>query len=120
MVGGRAAPADRDGDLVVPALFITAAGLGDNTLLAAVAGKRIRVHAFDVFNGAASANTIKFRSAATDITLPVTLPAAFGVDVMLPPVPGGGFHFQTVAGELLAINLSAATAVGGVLSYSLE
>jgi hypothetical protein len=104
----------------MPTLFITASALGDNTLLAGVANKRIRVHALDVFNGAATANTVKFRSNANDIGLPVTLPGVAGADVTLPPVPQGGYHFQTNVGEALNINLSAATAVGGVLSYSLE
>lgn len=105
----------------MPALFITASSSGDNTLLAAVAGKRIRVHAFEVFNGAATANTIKFRSGTTDISLPVTFPAsAVGLKTGLYDSPKGGFHFETAAGALLAINLSAATAIGGVLSYSLE
>lgn len=104
----------------MPALFITAASAGDNALLAAVAGKRIRVHALDVFNGVATANTVKFRSAANDISLPVTLPGVAGADVTLPAVPQGSYHFQTNVGEALNINLSAATAVGGVLSYSLE
>jgi hypothetical protein len=104
----------------MPALFITAASSGDNTLLAAVTGKRITVKSFELFNGAATANTVKFRSAANDITLPVTFPAsAVGLKVGA-SAPGSQFLFQTVAGELLALNLSAATAIGGVLFYELN
>lgn len=105
----------------MPALLITASSSGDNTLLAAVANKRIRVWSFDLFNGAATANTAKFRSNANDISLPVTLPAAAAADVTQPPDPKGvNYAFQTAVGEALNLNLSAATAVGGSLLYSLE
>jgi len=104
----------------VPALFITASSLGDNTLLAAQTAKKITVKSFQLFNGAATANTVKFRSGTTDISLPVTLPAsAVGLRVGL-TAPGSQFLFETVAGALLALNLSAATAIGGVLFYELN
>lgn len=106
----------------MPALFITASALGDTTLVAAVAGKRIAVRSLSLSNGAATANTVKFRSAATDLTPPgpVTLPAAVGADVDLPLASDKSILFQTAVGELLAINLSAATAVYGGLFYTLE
>lgn len=90
-----------------------------NTLVAAVAGKKIRVIAFLLsFSGTVNA---KFQSGgSTDLTgliygvanTQVSSPA-------IPPVPSGipiG-QFETNTGEALTLNLSAGTAVGGYLVY---
>jgi hypothetical protein len=91
---------------------IAAAGSGDNSLVAAVTGKRFRVHAFALsFAGTVDA---KFQSAASDLT-----GLFYGVannQVVAPYCEEG--LFQTAVGEALELNLSAAIAVGGYLVYS--
>lgn len=83
---------------------------GNTQVVAAVTGKKIRVHGALVIANAAV--TVKFQSATTDITGPMSLSA------------NGGFAhesilgmFETAAGEALNINLSANQSVGGHLSY---
>jgi hypothetical protein len=102
---------------------IAASASGDNTVVAAVAGKKIRVRSFSLFNGPATANTAKWKSgAATDLTGTVTCGAAIGASfgqLGSAPAPGA-FLFESVAGQALVLNLSAATAVYGWLDYSLE
>lgn len=92
---------------------IDAATSGDNTLVAAVAGKRIRV--LSLYLVAAGAVTARFESAAggTALTGQSSL-AANGV-LSLPYNPTG--WFQTVAGELLNLELGGAVSVDGALSY---
>lgn len=92
---------------------IDAASSGDNTLVAAVAGKRIRV--LSLYLVAAGAVTVRFESAAggTPLTGQSSM-AANGV-LALPYNPTG--WFQTVAAELLNLELGGAVSVDGALSY---
>lgn len=92
---------------------IAAASSGNNTLVAAVTGKKIRVLGFVLVG--AGAVTAKFQSGAggTDLTGAMTLAAASSVAV--PPRETG--CFETAAGALLNLNLSAAVAVAGFLVY---
>jgi hypothetical protein len=91
---------------------INASGLGTNNVLAAVTGKKIRVLRWDLTSsGAVNA---KFQSnAATDISGLYYFGANGGISAGFSPVG----HFQTNAGETLDLNLSAAVAVGGTLTY---
>jgi len=93
---------------------VAASSSGNNTAVAAVTGKRIRVH--QAFLMATSAVNIKWQTAAggTDLT-GLGYPAANG-GYVLPYSPVG--WFETNAGELLNLNLSGAIAVGGVIGYS--
>jgi hypothetical protein len=96
---------------------INTAAAGDTTLVAAVAGKVIRVRQLLVVNQVATANNVKLRSGTTDLHAAIPLPLVVGGAI---PVDIDGDELQTVAGALLAINLSAATAVTGYVVYSLE
>lgn len=93
---------------------IAAASNGDNTLVAAVTGKKIRVLSYSL--SAAGAVNGKFQSGAggTDLTglkyFAAALPGA-----TWPFNPGG--WFETASAALLNLNLSGAVAVGGELSY---
>lgn len=93
---------------------IAASSSGDNTLVAAVTGKKIRVIAYNLMaNGAVNA---KFQSGAsgTDLTgLKYCGAAGDGVCANYNPVG----WFETAAGSLLNLNLSGAVAVGGELVY---
>lgn len=92
---------------------ISAASSGNNTLVAAVTGKRIvPIQIALVSNGTVN---VKFQSGAsgTDLTGLFYLVANTG---FVMPLSESGW-FQTGIGSLLNLNLSAAIAVGGVLSY---
>lgn len=99
---------------VIKRAIIDGATSGDNTLVAAVTGKKIRVLAlFAIMTG--TAVTIRFESGAGGTAL----------TGQMQPTQGGGFvlsynpvgWFETAAGELLNMELSGAQSVDGVLTY---
>lgn len=100
----------------MPSLAIAASASGDNTLVSAVTGKKIRVHGY-VLSASAAVNA-KFRSGTTDVT-GLLYPGANGGAVAPRAFSPDGW-FETVAGQALVLNLSAAVAVGGHLVYTLE
>lgn len=103
------------------ALFmVTVSSSGDNPVVAAVTGKKIRVKSFELVNGVATANSVKWRSGTTDISGVATAPAAIGTFAECFASDPKAFLVQTVAGEALNLNLSAATAVIVVGEYTLE
>lgn len=114
-------PAVSDGVLVggvlTPVKFcvIAASASGGTDLVAAVAGKKIRVLSWNL--SSAGDVDVKFRSKTTptpaDITGLIYLAEHMGA--VGPYAPTG--HFETIAGEGLVINLSAAVACGGYLTY---
>ena len=93
---------------------ISASSSGNNTLVAAVTGKKIRVVAYN-FMGAGAVNA-KFQSGAggTDLTGLKYLDAAGG-GICAPYNPAG--WFETAVATLLNLNLSTDIAVGGELVY---
>ena len=93
---------------------IAAATLGDNTLVAAVTGKKIRVMSV-VLVASGGANSVRFESAAGGTALTGVMDLASDGQLILPYHPSG--WCETVAGQLLNLELSAGTAVAGVLSY---
>lgn len=93
---------------------IAASTSGNNTLISAVTGKKIRVLAYNLIgNGAVNA---KFQSGAsgTDLT-GLKYIAAAGGGICAPFNPVG--WFETGSATLLNLNLSAAVAVGGEIVY---
>jgi hypothetical protein len=92
---------------------ISASSSGANTIVAAVTSKKIRVLAYTLIANAAV--NAKFQSAVTptDKTGLLYLAANTGASPAYSPVG----HFETIAGEALSLNLSAAIAVGGHLTY---
>jgi hypothetical protein len=93
---------------------ISASSSGNNTLVAAVTSKKIRVLAYNLIgNGAVN---VKFQSGAggTDKT-GLKYIAAAGGGICAPFSPAG--WFETAANTLLNLNLSGAVAVGGELVY---
>jgi hypothetical protein len=101
---------------------VNTAAAGDTTIIAAVTGKKIRVKAFQLANQVATANAVKFRSGTTDLhaALPLPLLAGGSLSASDDGDDPGDYLVETVAGALLALNLSAATAVTGTIVYSLE
>ena len=94
---------------------IDAASSGDNTLVAATSGRKIKVTA--LFLVAAGAVTVRFESAAggTALTGQMNFPANGGI--VLPENSRG--WFETNAGELLNLELGGAVSVDGALTYEL-
>lgn len=81
-------------------------------LVAAVTGKRIRVHGY-VIQAAGTVN-VKFQSASTDLT--GAMPQAANTGVATQFAKDG--WFDTAAGEALNIHLSGSVQVSGHLRYS--
>lgn len=92
---------------------VAASNSGDNTLVAAVAGKKIRVLACVLI--AASAVTIRFESGAGGTAMTGQMPVGANGGFTLPYNPHG--WFDTIAGELLNLELGGAVAVAGVVVY---
>lgn len=92
---------------------IDVATLGDNTLVAAVTGKKLRVLAF--FLVAAGAVTVRFESGAGGAALTGQMVLAANGVLSVPFNPEG--WFETAAATLLNLELSAATSVDGAVVY---
>ena len=93
---------------------IDAATSGDNTLVAAVTSRRIRVHGYVLVS--AGTVTVRFESAASGTALTGQMTMAVNSVITAPFNPAG--WFETVAGELLNLELSGAVSVDGHLIYS--
>lgn len=100
-----------------PAKFaiIDAASSGDNTLVAAVTGKKIRVLA-GFFTMTGTAVTIRFESGASGTALTGQMTPSQGETIVLPFNPLG--WFETAAGTLLNLELGGAQSVDGALTYA--
>ena len=96
---------------------IVASASGDNSVVAAVADKKINVLAYVLVAGGAV--SVKWRRGTTDLTGALPLAANGGLVV---PAPGedGECWFSTAKNEALQINLGAAIAVGGHVLYYLS
>lgn len=115
-VGGRAATDyiwNESAKLTPKFAVIDAATNGDNTIVAAVSGKKIRV--LSLFLMSAGTVNTRFESGAggTALTGQINLVAQTGY--VLPHNPYG--WFETAAGSLLNLELNAAVSVDGSLSY---
>ena len=95
---------------------IDSAGTGDVTIVAAVAGKRIRVVSTQ-FKAAGVVST-KWTSSAAGTTIDGVQSNVDGSGQQLSLNPAG--WFETIAGEALVLNKTAAVQVGGSLLYTLE
>lgn len=92
---------------------IDAASAGDNTLVAAVASKQIRV--LSLFYMASGVTTVRFESGASGTALTGQLEHIAQTGMVLPFNEDG--WFETAAGQLLNMELSGAVSVDGALSY---
>lgn len=103
------------GSAVVPVKYapISAAVSGNNTLVAAVTGKKIRVLALSLSATGAVSAKLQSGAGGTDLTGLRYMAANGGWEL--------GFNklgwFETEAGALLNLNLSGAVATGGCLVY---
>lgn len=95
--------------------LIDTAAAGNTTLVAASAGKKVRVTAFLAVG--AGATNITFQSGAGGTALTGAMPLAASTVIAAPDNPNG--WFETAAGALLNLNNSAAIGVRGCLKYVL-
>jgi len=93
--------------------IIDAAGSGDNTLLAAVTSKKIRV--LSAFLIAAGTVNVRFESGASGTALTGQMNLVANTGFVLPYNPGG--WFETASNTLLNLELSGAVSVDGSFSY---
>jgi hypothetical protein len=103
-VGGRAVPVKR--------VFVSAENDGENTAIAAVAGKRIRVLSFFMWRTNAGSNTLLDGSGGTVL---FTFNGTSGG--VLQAWPGPTYAFQTTAGNPLIINNPAGSDTLGLFIY---
>ena len=102
------------GPLAVKFALVAAASSGDNTLVAAVTGKKIRVLSGSL-TMTGTAVTIRFESAAGGTALTGAMTPLQGTTIALPFSPVG--HFETAASALLNLELGGAQGVGGWITY---
>jgi hypothetical protein len=86
---------------------------GDNTVVAAVTSKKIRVVKYSLV--VAGAMTVRWESGASGTALTGQMSFAANGGISEPFTPTG--LFETAAGALLNLELSAATYADGVLQY---
>jgi hypothetical protein len=94
---------------------VSASSSGNNTLVAATAGSKIRV--LNVVLIAASAVTVAFQSGAGGTALTGTMSLAANGGFAPGYDPHG--HFETAAGSLLNLSLGSAVQVSGWIKYIL-
>jgi len=100
------------GTIVTPKFAsISVAGSGDNSIVAAVTSKKIRVLSYVIVADAAVA--AKFRNGTTDVMGAASLSANGGIAA--PFNPAG--HFETSITTALNLNLASAVGVRGHLTY---
>ena len=87
---------------------------GDNTLVLAVTGKKIRVIAL-VMVASGGANSARLESGASGTALTGVMDIVDNGQLILPWNPAG--WCETAASALLNLELSAGTSVAGVLNY---
>lgn len=98
---------------------ISAAGAGDNTIVAAAAtGLKIKV--LMVHMVAAGAVTAAFESGASGTALTGDMTMATGVPFTLGPTMPGYHLFETAAATLLNLELGGAVQVSGFIVYYVE
>jgi len=93
--------------------IIDAATSGDNTIVTAVTGKRIRVLSYVLVS--AGTVTARFESGAGGTALTGQMTTAANSVISAPYNPHG--HFQTAEGALLNLELSGAVSVDGHITY---
>lgn len=91
------------------------ASSGDNTLIAAVASRKIRVLAYTIISGGTV--TARFESGAAGTALSGQMSLVAQTPIVAPFNPAG--HFETAANALLNLELGGAVSVDGHLTYIL-
>ena len=116
---GNPLPVTTEGVVDVQRAAISAAINGDNTIVAAVAGQQIKVLSMLLI--VSGDVDVRFESGAGGAALTGVMSlAADGNGFALPVAPVGYHWIETVAGQLLNLELSAAVQVSGCITYYVE
>lgn len=99
---------------VAPVDFNTAA---TQTVIAAQAGKRIVVYGFALFNGVATAQGVQFKSGSNNLSGVLQMPNSIGGPLGDRSADASIALFYTDPGAALTMVMSAATQVGGYVSF---
>jgi len=105
-------------DETIQRAAISAASNGDNTLVSAVTGKKIKV--LGAVLVAANSVVARFESGAGGTALSGQMSLIAGTPLVLPVMPAGYHWMETAAGALLNLELGGAVQVSGVLVYVTE
>jgi hypothetical protein len=105
---------DLTADQRIKRAVIAASTSGDNTIVAAVTGKIIRVYAVVLVS--AGTVTVRWESGASGTALTGQVPLVASSGYAPPFNPFG--HFETAASALLNLELSDTIAVAGWLTYA--
>ena len=97
---------------------ISAATSGDNTLVAAVSGKKIKVLSLTVVGAGEVEARLESGAGGTALTEVMTL--VKGVPMVWPAALPGDHYVETAAGALLNLELGGAVQVSGCLLYYVE
>jgi hypothetical protein len=95
---------------------IDAASAGDNTIVAAVTGKKILVTSYLIVASGGANTLLRFESGAGGTALTGEMDLGDNLSLVCPYNPGGCFA-PTAAGALLNLQITAATSVDGHLTY---
>jgi hypothetical protein len=87
------------------------------TVIPAVAGKRIVVYGYVLFNGVATAQSVQFKSGSTLLAGVQQLPLSVGGGAVVYTGDQSISLFMTNIGDALSLTMTAATQVGGHISY---
>jgi hypothetical protein len=87
------------------------------TVVPAVAGKRIVVYGYALFNGVATAQSVQFKSGSTLLAGVQQLPLSVGGGAVVFSGDQTISLFTTNPGDALSLTMTAATQVGGHISY---
>ena len=98
----------------VKGVIINASTNGDNTIVSAVAGKKIRV--VSLFFICAGTTTVRFESGAGGNALTGVMAFTAQTGMVLPHNEDGWFN-DTATGDFLNMELNAAVSVQGALRY---
>lgn len=101
----------------MPFAKISASASGDNTIVAAVSGKRIRVQNYTII--AAGDVSVTWKSGSTEISgaMPFASNGGAAPGAGGPNATGPDGVLETAGGEALVMNLSGAVLVAGHLRY---
>lgn len=105
---------DFDSSALVKYAVVDAATSGNNTIVAAVTGKKIRLLA-GLLTMSGTAVTIRWESGADGTALTGQMTPAQGQSLVYPYCQHG--HFETAAGALLNLELGGAQSVDGHIVY---
>ena len=107
-------------DTAVLRAAVSAASSGDNTLVAAVTGKKIKVLGLVLVGAGAVDVRLESGAGGTALTGVMSLTANGDLKIVFPMSEPGYHWVETAAGALLNLELSGAVQVSGCLVYYTE